>query len=147
MARRRKRIMPEIMREEWFGPRDVAPDMIEAMLEIRWFYQQTASALGFPDHCPRLRCRRRHNCVSYKLAADYCAEPIKLYPACVRNREAIRLIQSSLDTIRQNSGVSGEDDDEVDEAAFAAAGDGFRRARLAAQAAEKAAAEKAKREA
>ncbi|SOC85563.1 hypothetical protein SAMN05421890_4068 [Ensifer adhaerens] len=140
--------MPEIMRPEWIGPRAIAPDLIEAMLETRWFYQQTAAALGLPDHCPKLRCRRRHACVSYQLAADYCAEPIKLYPACIRNIEAVKLIHASVETIRVKAEEGGDDsDDEVDKAVFAVASDSFRRSRLAAEAAERAAAEKAKIEA
>ena len=148
MARRKKTVIPKIMRPEWIGPRAIAPDLIEAMLESRWFYQQTAAALGFPDHCPKLRCRRRHACVSYRLAADYCAEPMKLYPACIRNLEAVKLIHASVETIRIEAEGGGDDsDDEVDKTAFAAASDSFRRARLATEAAEKAAAEKAKKEA
>ncbi len=148
MARRKKTVIPKIMRPEWIGPRAIAPDLIEAMLQTRWFFHQTATALGFPDHCHQLRCRRRHACVSYRLAADYFAEPMKLYPACIRNVEAVKLIHASVETIRIEAEGGGDDsDDEVDKTAFAVACDSFRRARLATEAAEKAAAEKAKREA
>ena len=140
--------MPKIMRTEWIGPLEVDAETIEAMMENRWFFQQTADALGLPDHCPKLRCRRRHACVSFTPAADYCAEPMKLYPPCIRNADAVRLMHRSVEAITAKAEqVGAHADDEVFLQAFIAASDSFRRARLAAEAAEKAAAEKAKREA
>ncbi len=140
--------MPDIMRRGWIRPLEVDDETIEAMFLNRWFYQQTADALGLPDHCPKLRCRRRHACVSFTPAADYCAEPIKLYPACIRNVDAVRLIQKSVEAINAKAEEVGTDaDDEVFLQAFLAASDSFRRARLDTEAAEKAAAEKAKKEA
>ncbi len=148
MAGRKRKTTPDIMRREWIGPLEVDDETIEAMMENRWFFQQTADALGLPDYCPKLRCRRRHACVSFTPAADYCAEPIKLYPACIRNVDAVRLIQKSVEAINAKAEEVGADaDDEVFLQAFLAASDSFRRARLATEAAEKAAAEKAKKEA
>ncbi len=140
--------MPDIMRRGWIRPLEVDDETIEAMILNRWFYQQAADALGLPDHCPKLRCRRRHSCVSFTPAAEYCAEPIKLYPACIRNVDAVRLIQKSVEAINAKAEEVGADaNDEVFLQAFLAASDSFRRARLATEAAEKAAAEKAKKEA
>ncbi|HZG28183.1 MAG TPA: hypothetical protein VE079_06955 [Ensifer sp.] len=140
--------MPDIMRREWIGPLEVDDETIKAMTVSRWFFQQTSDALGLPGHCPKLRCRRRQACVSFTPAPDYCAEPMKLYPPCIRNADAVRLLHRSLETIAAKAEKLGADaDDEVFLQAFVAASDSFRRARLATEAAEKAAAEKAKREA
>jgi hypothetical protein len=148
MARRRKKIIPYIMRREWIGPLEVDAETIEEMMENRWFFQQTADALGLTDHCPKLRCRRRHACVSFTPDADYCAEPLKLYPPCIRNADAVRLIHRSIEAITVKAEeVGAHADGEVFPWAFAEASDSFRRERLATEAAEKAAAEKAKREA
>ncbi|MCD2176038.1 hypothetical protein [Rhizobium sp. C4] len=146
MARRRKKIMPEIMRYEPIKPVAVAPDTIEFMLTHRSFYHQAATALGFSLHCHRHRCRRQHACVTFALHADHSAEPIKLYPACIRNADAARLIQSSLEAIEAATGEVGENVfDPVFRRAFLTACDTFRRARIEAARAEKEAAADAER--
>ena len=144
MARRKKQTLPDIMRPAPIKPLAVAPDTIEFMLTHRSFYHQTATALGFPNHCHRHRCRRQHACVTFALHADHGAEPIKLYPACIRNADAARLVQASLDAIGAATGDIGENVfDPAFRRAFLTACDTFRRGWIEAARTEKEATEKA----
>ena len=106
MARRRKRIMPEIMRPVPLEPFTPSDEAIDYQLRYRWFYHQAASALGCSVWCPQLACRRLHACLCYEPDADYRVEPMKLYPACIQNYDAARLLQSALeDIIRRAEGI------------------------------------------
>ncbi len=134
MARRRKRIMPEIMRPVPLEPFTPSDEAIDYQLRYRWFYHQAASALGCSVWCPQQACRRLHTCLSYEPDADYRVEPMKLLPACIQNYDAAGLLQSALaDIIRRAEAIRpGNAFDPAHALVFVEAARDFSRARTEA---------------
>lgn len=149
MARRRKRIMPEMMRPVPLEPFTPSDEAIAYQVRYRWYYHQAASALGCFLWCPQHACRRLHACLSYEPDADFRVEPMKLYPACIQNYDAARLLQSALeDIIRRAEAIRpGNAFDPAHALVFVKAAREFSRARIEAvkAAAEKAAADAERR--
>ncbi|HWU62267.1 MAG TPA: hypothetical protein VN112_09630 [Ensifer sp.] len=137
--------MPEIMRPMPLEPFTPSDEAIAYQLRYRWFYHQAATALRCFIWCPQHACRRMHACLSYEPDADFRLEPMKLYPACIRNYDAARLLQSALeDIIRRAEAIRpGNALDPAHAPVFVKAAREFGRARIEAAKAEKAAAEKA----
>jgi hypothetical protein len=147
MARRKKKIVPDIMRPQPLEPFTPSDAAIDYQLKYRWYYHQAASALDFPLWCPRQHCRRLHACLSFEPHADFRAEPIKLYPVCIRSYDAARLLQSTLSDIikRAEARHPGNAFDPAYAIDFIMAARDFSRARIEAAKAAKEAAERAAR--
>lgn len=103
-------MMPAFMRPAPIPQFTPAPDQIENQLMLRWPFHQTAAALGFPTWCPRQRCRRRQACLAFDQHADYAREPLKLYPVCIQNGDAAKIVMTTIIILDQRIGDTVPDD-------------------------------------